>query len=92
MTGILFDVHVAEAQVENMGLVLDTSNIVFKNEQKKIFKKHKISEKEFYNSYNYYLDNVGELDKIYEKVVDSLSFSEVKASGPKPLEELKRVQ
>jgi len=83
MVSILIDLHVAEAQVERLGLITDSGAIHYKNLQQAIFRKHKIKEKEFYKSYDYYLHNVSELDKIYEKVVDSLSVLEVEFKEPK---------
>ena len=80
MTGIMVDIHVAESRIETMGLVSDTAAVYFKNMQDEIFKKHQITEQQFYKSYDYYLHNVSELDKIYEKVVDSLSVTEVEAT------------
>ena len=77
MVSVLIDLHVAEAQVERMALINDSASIYYKDLQKAIFKKHKIKEKDFYKSYDYYLHNVSELDKIYEKVIDSLSVREV---------------
>lgn len=93
MTSILVDVHVAEARIESMGLMLDTGAVHYKKLQQEIFKKHNISEKTFQKSYKHYLDNVSELDKIYEKVVDSLSLAETKAGAiSPPNRELRRVQ
>lgn len=76
----MVDIHIAESRIETMGLVSDTAAVYYKNMQQEIFKKHQITEDQFYKSYNYYLDNVSELDKIYEKVVDSLSVTEVEAT------------
>ncbi|MGV3588851.1 MAG: DUF4296 domain-containing protein [Adhaeribacter sp.] len=77
MTGILFDLHVAEARIERMGIMLDTAAIYYKQLQGRILKKHGVNQKQFYISYDYYLHNVSELDKIYEKVIDSLMVQEV---------------
>jgi hypothetical protein len=82
MTAILVDIHIAETQVENMGLPHDTAMIFFQNQQQEIFKKHQVEAQDFFRSYDYYVTNVSELDKIYEKVVDSLSVKEVEASRP----------
>ena len=81
MTNMLVDIHVAEAQVDHMGLISDTSAVYFKKAQAEIFKKNKVTEKQFHKSYDYYLHNVSELDKIYAKVVDSLSLKEVEATN-----------
>ncbi|MDB5260856.1 MAG: hypothetical protein JWQ14_137 [Adhaeribacter sp.] len=83
MTGILFDLHVAEARIERMGIMLDTGAVYYKELQGRILKKHGISQAEFYKSYDYYLQNVSELDKIYEKVIDSLTVQEVEFDKPK---------
>jgi len=80
MTAMLMELHVAEAQVDRMAVVTDTAAIYYKRAQQEIFKKHKVTEKQFYKSYDYYLHNVSELDKIYARVVDSLSLKEVESS------------
>ena len=82
MTGILFDLHVAEARIERMGILLDTGAIYYKELQARIFKKHGVTQQAFYKSYDYYLQNVSELDKIYEKVIDSLTLREVAFDKP----------
>jgi hypothetical protein len=85
MTAILVDIHVAESRVENMALPHDTAAVYFQREQQQIFKKHQVEPQRFFRSYDYYVTNVSELDKIYEHVVDSLSVKEVEAgSAPKP--------
>lgn len=85
MTHIIFDVHVGEARLESMGLNHDTATYLFKNVEADILKKHQVSKEQFYTSYDYYLENVSELDKIYERVVDSLTVREAIANGiPEP--------
>jgi hypothetical protein len=81
MTAILVDIHIAESRIENMGLPYDTGSVYYQNLQKEIFKKHQVAPEKFFKSYDYYVTNVSELDKIYEKVVDSLSVKEVEASA-----------
>lgn len=80
MTSMLVELHIAEARVDRMGVVTDTAAIYYKKAQQEIFKKNKVTEKQFYKSYDYYLHNVSELDKIYARVVDSLSLKEVETS------------
>jgi hypothetical protein len=81
MTAILVDIHIAESRIENMGLPYDSAAVYYQNLQKEIFKKHQVAPEKFFRSYDYYVTNVSELDKIYEKVVDSLSVKEVEASA-----------
>lgn len=84
MTGILVDIHLLESRLETMGLPHDTASNYFRTQQEEIFKKHQVAPDKFFKSYDYYVANVSELDKIYEKVVDSLSVKEVEASQPAP--------
>ena len=81
MTAILVDIHIAESRIENMGLPYDTGAVYYQQLQQQIFKKHQVAPDKFFKSYDYYVRNVSELDKIYEKVVDSLSVKEVEASA-----------
>ena len=83
ITSILADIHIAESRVELMRVSPDTANVVFKRLQKDIFKKHKVSEAEFTKTYNYYLDNIGALDKVYEGLVDTLTMREVRLTSEK---------
>ena len=80
MTSMLVDLHIAEARVDRMGVVTDSAAIYYKKAQQEIFKKNKVTEKRYYKSYDYYLHNVSELDKIYARVVDSLSLKEVEST------------
>lgn len=91
MTDILLDIHIAEARIENMGLPYDTSAVYYQQQQEEIFKKHQVSADKFFKSYDYYVDNISVLDKIYEKVVDSLSVKEMEAVTP-PMEPVPAAQ
>lgn len=82
MTGILVDIHILESRLETMGLPHDTASNYFRTQQEEIFRKHQVAADKFFKSYDYYVTNVSELDKIYEKVVDSLSMKEVEAQQP----------
>jgi hypothetical protein len=84
MTAILVDIHVAESRIEGMALPHDTAAVYFQKQQQEIFKKHGVEARKFFRSYDYYVTNVSELDKIYEHVVDSLSVKEVESTPPAP--------
>nr|WP_262921671.1 DUF4296 domain-containing protein [Pontibacter ruber] len=88
MIQILADVHTAEATVEHQVVYPDTALMTFNYLQQQILKKHKISEQEFRDTYNYYLDNLKEMDKLYEIIIDTLSVRESKArvqAGQEPV-------
>ena len=84
LTSILADIHLAESRVEQMRVSPDTANVVFKRLQTEIFNKHKVSEKEFSKTYDFYLNHISELDKIYEGLVDTLGMREIKISSTSP--------
>lgn len=77
----MIDVHLAEARVENAGLPTDSAEAVYRKMQQDIYRKHQISEANFNNSYQYYLRNLSELDKIYGRVIDSLSARETMSAA-----------
>ncbi|VAW28474.1 hypothetical protein MNBD_BACTEROID06-1303 [hydrothermal vent metagenome] len=73
MVNYLIQLHIAEAQVQNLRLKKDSSMIVFDIYEKYLLEKNELSDTLFVNSYNYYLKNPIELETIYEAVVDSIS-------------------
>ncbi|MBK0404700.1 DUF4296 domain-containing protein [Adhaeribacter sp. BT258] len=77
LTSILADIHIAEAQVENMRLSPDTAKVVFNRLQAEVLKKYGVPEKQFDKTYTYYLNNLNDLDKIYESLIDTLTMREV---------------
>ena len=83
ITSILADIHIAESRVELMHVSPDTANVVFRRLELDIFKKHKVSEPEFTKTYNYYLEHIGALDKVYEGLVDTLTMREVRLTSEK---------
>ena len=81
LTSILADIHIAEAQVENMRLSPDTAKVVFDRLQADVLKKYGVPEKQFTKTYTYYLNHLNDLDKIYEGLVDTLTMREVQLSS-----------
>ena len=77
MVEFLMDLHLSEAAVQDLRLKPDSANVVFATVEKYLYKKHKITDSLFYNSYNYYLDHPVILEEIYSAVIDSLTLREV---------------
>jgi hypothetical protein len=73
MVNFLIDLHIAQASVQNLRLKADSAKTVFKVENKFLLAKHNITDSVFINSYNYYLANPEDLERIYSAVVDSIS-------------------
>ncbi|WP_243409455.1 DUF4296 domain-containing protein [Pontibacter virosus] len=78
MVQILADVHIAEARIENHVLYPDTALMVFNKEQMQILSQHGVDEEEFRKTYRYYLNNLPQMDKLYEIILDTLSVREAK--------------
>ncbi len=73
MVSYLIELHIAEAQVQNLRLKKDSSEAVFKIYEKYLLAKNGLSDSLFISSYNYYLQEPEILERIYETVVDSIS-------------------
>lgn len=77
MVAFLIDLHIAEARINDLSIRRDSSNILFEKAEDSLFLKHGIMNDSIYAlSYEYYLNDVAGLDKIYSAVVDSLSLRE----------------
>ncbi|MET3540945.1 hypothetical protein ABID22_001659 [Pontibacter aydingkolensis] len=83
MVQVLADIHIAESQVESKVIYPDTALMSFNFREKEIFEEHGVTEQEFRSTYQYYLDNLKQMDELYEIIVDTLSLRETKmrASG-----------
>lgn len=73
MTRYLIDLHIAEAQVQNLRLKKDSSDMVFGLYEKHLLETNGLTDSLFIRSYNYYLENPQLMENIYESVVDSIS-------------------
>lgn len=73
MVNYLIELHIAEAQVQNLRIKKDSSMYVFNIYEKHLLEKYQLNDSLFIRSYNHYLQNPEVLEKIYEAVVDSIS-------------------
>ena len=74
MVSILIEMHLTEESVMELKLPEDTSEIFFSQREREIFKKYMVDEERYRKSYSYYFFRPVELESIYDKVIDSLSF------------------
>lgn len=81
MVRILADIHTLEALIEQSITYPDTAMMVFNKEQTDLLKAHGVTEANFKVTYQYYLNNLQEMDKLYEIIVDTLSVRESKAQA-----------
>ena len=74
MVSILIEMHLTEESIMELKLPDDTSNVFFSEKEKEVFKKYMVDEEFYRKSYSYYFFRPKELESIYIKVIDSLSF------------------
>lgn len=90
MVSFLVDLHLAEAKMNYIEVRdSDSLEIVFRNYEKHLLNQHGFSDSVYLQSYEYYLDHMELMDKIYSDVVDSLSVmnSQLKAKEIDPADE-----
>ncbi len=74
MLPIVVDLHIAEEVIQSYNWNYDSSRVMFHSVYKKeILKKHNVDFAQFDSSYVYYERNVELMNKLYERVVDTLS-------------------
>ena len=76
MIDVLIEIHLIEANLSNKNLPKDTGLIYYNLYKKDMYKKFNIDDSTYIKSFNYYAAHPQIMDKIYEKVVDSLSLLE----------------
>ena len=76
MIGFLIDLHLTEAKLTKLGVKRDSTQKLFKAYERELFEKHQINDSLYYQSYNYYLEDMKEMKDIYVAVVDSLNVRE----------------
>jgi hypothetical protein len=76
MVSIWIDIHIAESKVMQINQTTDSARALFQYYKSEILKKQKVDKEIFGKSYQYYMDNIKEMDAIYAIVVDSLSLRE----------------
>ena len=86
MVHILADIHTAEARIESNMVYPDTAMMVYTFAEKQIIEQHGVTEQDFRDTYQYYKDNLKEMDALYEIIVDTLSLRETKMRATAPAE------
>jgi len=76
MVAIFIDLHITESKISALNLKRDSSKMLFSHYEQEVYNKHNVSEDVYRNSYAYYIENVNEMESIYDTVIDSLSLRE----------------
>lgn len=73
MAIILTDIQIAEAGINQQGLVMDSLNKSMLWHYEYVYKKHNITEKQFNDNYTYYLEEPVQLDSVYSDVIKNIA-------------------
>lgn len=76
MVMILKDIHVTEGKVSALPIPYDSSQVLYKLLEREVFLKHKVSDSVFTQSMRFYLEDAAKMDRIYARVIDSLTVLE----------------
>lgn len=77
---ILVDVYLAEARMSSTSLSRDSAVKIFAPYEEKLFQQLGLPDSVVRQTYQYYVDNPAELEKIYDSVIDTLSLRQQKLS------------
>ncbi len=73
MAVILSDIYLAEYKAANIGVKLDSSKIVLRHYELKIYEDHGTNDSIYKESFKYYLEHPDKLETIYDIVIDTVS-------------------
>lgn len=72
MVRVLIDVHLLEAKVKKLYLSKDSSQAVYDHYEKMLFDDLGITQEQYEQSTEFYVDHIDDYKPIYDQVVDSL--------------------
>ena len=72
MVNALIDIHLLEAKVNKLYLNPDSSSQVYRHYENLLFSDMGISRADYQRSFEFYINELGEMREIYNRVTDSL--------------------
>lgn len=85
MVKVLIDIQLTEGMVSALPISYDSSQMLYTLMEKDIFSKHGVEDSVFTKSMLFYLEDAAKMDRMYGRVIDSLTVIE---STPGKKEEL----
>ncbi|WP_026953451.1 DUF4296 domain-containing protein [Algoriphagus mannitolivorans] len=76
MVAVLLDIQLTEGMVSAIPIPYDSSGVLYTLMEKEIFIKHGVSDSVFTRSMKYYLEDAVMMEKIYARIIDSLTVME----------------
>lgn len=90
MVTVLLQIHLLESEIPEMLHTPDSASLLYQAYEKRIFKKLQTDSATYYQSYQYYLNNLEDFEKIYARVVDSLIYREATRNLGKAMDTTKK--
>jgi len=76
MVNMLIDIHMVEGFVSSFPIHYDSSAKLYPMLEKRVFDQHQVADSVFKESLEYYLKDVRAMNRIYDRVIDTLSMRE----------------
>ncbi|UJP67167.1 DUF4296 domain-containing protein [Mongoliitalea daihaiensis] len=76
LINVLLDIHMAEGYVTTFPIHYDSSRMLYPLLEKEVFAKHQVQDSVFKVSLEYYIRDAKQMDRIYARIIDSLSIKE----------------
>ena len=73
---MLIDIHILESEIQNLRIRKDSSQLIYNSLEREIFKNNNVDKGVYLKSFEYYLNDVEAMEKIYDVVIDSLNYME----------------
>lgn len=72
----LKDLYMLETKVKELKVSNDSAKVIFDYYEKQLLEKHQMTDSLYRKSFEYYIDDIRGLTRIYEIIADSLSLEE----------------
>jgi hypothetical protein len=76
MVDVLVDIHMAEGISSSLSIPFDSSKMIYPILEEEVFRKHQVPDSVFMESFQYYLRNTKQMERIYARTIDSLALKE----------------
>ncbi|RIW12037.1 DUF4296 domain-containing protein [Algoriphagus lacus] len=76
MVKVLIDIQLTEGIVSALPIPYDSSQVLYSVLEKEVFSKHGVEDSVFTKSMLFYLEDAKKMDRIYGRVIDSLTVLE----------------
>ena len=83
----LKDLYLMEQKIKDLKLDDDSAKVIFDHYENQLYEKHNMNDSVYRKSFEYYMDDITSLSKIYEIIADSLSLEERLATKTIPDED-----